>query len=172
MILKIPSLQQKSFMANRGKPWLPKHDMYLIDNADQSNTKLAEFLERSALAIECHRSILAIDLNTKSEKKIDECIARLHADTEKTKRFMAEKNRRERFNEQMNKRFKMPEQSVPFPPPSATSLSDTTDISAAAGCIRENHGDLLIAWANPTFVPIMIKYISGFEAYAAAVRKM
>jgi hypothetical protein len=35
---------------------------------------------------------------------------------------LAEKNRRERFNEQMNKRFKMPEQSVPFPPPSASQL--------------------------------------------------
>ena len=46
---------------------------------------------------------------------------------------------------------------------------DTSAIMAVVESIRINQGSLAEAWTNPDFIPLLIKYHSGFEAFSATL---
>lgn len=149
-------------MANKGKPWLIEHDIFLAENADTPNDELAELLGRSALGIECRRAVLVVDLHKKNpDLSVDECIARFHSDPERTNRYLKKQEVQSDGTAPSSKRLRR------------SNISDEFSlIAAAAECIRSNEGDLLHSWANPEWVPVMIKHHSGFAAYAEAVVKV
>ena len=148
-------------MKNKGKPWLPEHDVYLSENIAESNEQLADELGRSAYAVECRRVSLAVALSEKDPSmSLDQCISHYRADMESTKR---------RLDHEGNV-FVMKKKTKKTKKLSIQGLEKEDTIAQVAECIRLNEGDMSAAWANTGFVSAMIRNHSGFEAYAAFVR--
>ena len=151
------------FMANKGKPWLPKHDLYLADNIDQSNVIIAEVLERSPFAVECRRSTLSVALiKSNTELTVDECIARFRADSERVNCFLKRHEREE--SERKTKKSRSSGKPLSF------DSAEYALVSEASACIFAHGGSTSEVWADPSFVPVMIKYYNGLNAYSSAVR--
>ena len=158
-------------MANMGKPWLPGHDSFLVENVERSNEELASLLGRSVVAIHCRRALLSVAFSKRNPSiTIDECIARFMADTDRVHRLLGQKS----HGSDTSKHTKT---SIPGeadgPVPKKIKLSGNTEdnvIQAAADCIRRDGGNMANAWSTSEFVAVMIKHHSGFEAYSSAVR--
>jgi hypothetical protein len=164
-------------MSNHGKPWLPEHDELLMHNIEKSNKELAEMLGRSAWAVECHRVNLAMALcRSDSTVSLDESIARFKADTELVQQCVEKKTIREQKRARTSRLVSPDADAVTAVIREQRKAAktfkvspDTSDIMAVAECIRNNQGSLAEAWANPDFVPILIKYHGGFQAFSASL---
>ena len=159
-------------MSNRGKTWLPEHNELLVHNIEKTNAEIAVMLGRGAWAVECHRVTLAIELRREdSTLSVEACIARFKADAElvhhRMEKNTARARKRSRTCVDEDSMAIVREQVAVGKTLSVTS--DTAAIAAVAECIRINQGSLAEAWANPDFVPILIKHHSGFEAFSASL---
>jgi hypothetical protein len=164
-------------MSNKGKPWLPEHDELLMQNIEKSNEDLADLLGRSAWAVECHRVTLAMGLcRGDSAMSLDECIARFKADSDLVQHCVEKKTIREQKRARTSRLVSPDADAVAAvireQRKAAKTFNvspDTSDIMAVAESIRNNQGSLAEAWANPDFVPILIKYHGGFQAFSASL---
>jgi hypothetical protein len=164
-------------MSNHGKSWLPEHDRLLMQNIETSNEKLADLLGRSEWAVECRRVTLAMALcSGDSTMSLDECIARFNADADLVQRCVEKKNIREQKRAKTSRLVSPDSDAITAvvqkqrkAAKTFTVSPDTSAIIAVAESIRINQGSLAEAWANPDFVPILIQYHSGFQAFSASL---
>lgn len=164
-------------MSNKGKPWLPEHDDLLIQHIDKSNEELADLLGRSAWAVECHRVTLAMALcHGDSTVSLEEGITRFKADADLVQRCVEMKTIREQKRAKTSRLVSPDVDAVTTVvrekwkhAKTFTVSPDTAAIMAVVESIRINQGSLAEAWANPEFVPILIQYHSGFQAFSATL---
>jgi hypothetical protein len=146
----------------------------LATNIVKSNDEVAEMIgTRSVLAIECRRALLAnashkMDPST----SVEECSLRYGADADRVKRYLTceidclEKSERKR-------KARPSTTDDPDPPKikrSGTVASEDSVVPAVIDCIQRNGGSMENAWKISEFIPVMIKYHSGFEVYATTIQ--
>ena len=158
-------------MANKGKAWLAKHDEYLEHNVVKYNEDLAETLGRSVLGIECRRAFLAKALHQRDPSiSVEDCISRFGADADRVKRYML---RGSYVSDKSECKRKIGHDVAAGPALQKIKRLDVAEdsvIQAAAHCILRSAGSMDIAWDTPAFIPVMIKYHSGFKEYSSAVQ--
>jgi hypothetical protein len=144
-----------------------------LDNIDRTNTELAEMLGRSAWAVECRRRALEVELKLSNPSMtLDECIAQFKADPHSGKR------QTDSSSSSVRKRVRLLRPDMVSSGASAatsvvgsiqTVSSDIHIITDVAENIRLNQGSMAEAWTNPDFVPPLIKYYDGFNAFSATL---
>jgi hypothetical protein len=125
------------------------------------NEDLAETLGRSVLGIECRRAFLAKALHQRDPSiSFEDCISRFGADADRVKRYTGCKR-------------KIGHDVAAGPALQkikCLEVAEDSVIQAAADCILRSAGSMGIAWDTPAFIPVMIKYHSGFKEYSLAVQ--
>jgi hypothetical protein len=185
-------------MANHGKLWSIDDDQKLLANPEMPDYWFAQGMGRSAHAIRCRRTHLAVKLHRQSPANpLHECVALLGGDLEEAKKHLDEWRAKEQsFASFLDSRKRKAEpveprsaegawhkpadpeglgpgwRKGPSPPDGAPwpSKADREQIALVCASIREEDGRLGTLWKDPALAPCLVQHYQGFEAYARVVQ--
>jgi hypothetical protein len=172
---------------NRGKLWSIDDDQKLMEAPHFPNTYFSQLMGRSENAIKFRRSHLAAKIHQNDpETPLQECVCLMGGDMDQAETILdqwAEKNASfTSFLDSSRKRKSPAQQQPPSAPPVPVEAGinfggifvndDDTDTRIKTICksIRDEGGNLASVFNDPHFLPSLIQYYPGFEAYARIVQ--
>ena len=175
---------------NRGKLWSIDDDQKLMEAPHFPNTYFSQLMGRSENAIKFRRSHLAAKIHQNDpETPLQECVCLMGGDMDQAETILdqwAEKNAS--FTSFLDSSRKRKSPPPPYIPAAATTTTNTaapetpplpnwddsspndTRIKTICKSIRDEGGNLASVFNEPHFLPSLIQYYPGFEAYARIVQ--
>jgi hypothetical protein len=171
-------------MDNRGKFWSIDDDQKLMESPQMPNVYFSQTMGRTENAIKCRRNHLAAKMHQNdTDTPLEEYVRLMNADFAQTSVLLIEwGEKRANLNTflETNRKRKAKEVQAPaqeqrasrfFQPKSSwePSVNDHC-IDVICKSIREEGGNLASLFNDPQFVPTLIQYYPGFEAYARIIQ--
>ena len=178
-------------MDNRGKLWSIDDDQKLMECPHFPNTYFCQLMGRSENAIKFRRSHLAAKMHQNDpDTPLHECVCLMGGDLEQAETIIdqwAEKRASFASFLDTNRKRKSPLLQTPSvappPPPPETGhmgpfgeptswnhADKETRIQTICKSIRDEGGNLASVFNDPHFLPSLVQYYPGFEAYARIVQ--
>ena len=185
-----PRPDSSSSSDNRGKLWSIDDDQKLMEAPHFPNTYFSQLMGRSENAIKFRRSHLAAKIHQNDpETPLRECVCLMGGDMDQAETILdqwAEKNASfTSFLDSSRKRKSSPSPYTPAMaaiPTTTTAAPETlpspywddsptdTRIKTICKSIRDEGGNIASVFNDPHFLPSLIQYYPGFEAYARIVQ--
>ena len=175
-------------MDNRGKIWSIDHDQMLMESPQMTNAYFAMSMGRTENAIKCRRNHLAAKMHQNDPATpLEEYVGLMNADFPQTSALLIEWGEKKASlasfidTNRKRKASATRDHTSPYfqhavsgnaPYPSGQWDPSLTDKCIAVICksIREEGGNLASLFNDPQFVPLLVQYYPGFEAYARIVQ--
>jgi len=166
---------------NHGKKWTTSEDEHIIDKPSLPDFHFAGILRRSEQAVQSRRAVLAAKMHKSSGLSIQECAAKLYADTGRTTVVVnneAKRTMQKTAVKQYDNTKILTPQKPTTPKPTTARTSPTphgprphppTAIAAICSHIKRTKGDMDGVWAQDTLVPTLVLFHAGFLAYASFI---
>ena len=174
---------------NRGKLWSTDDDQKLMEAPHFPNSYFSQLMGRSDNAIKFRRSHLAAKMHQNDpETPLRECVCLMGGDLEQAETILdqwAEKRASFTSFLDTNRKRKSPLPPIPsvpaappvtvsshyfHPPPHWDDTPVDARIKTICKSIRDEGGNLARVFNDPHFLPSLIQYYPGFEAYARIVQ--
>jgi len=170
-------------MDNRGKLWTIDDDQKLMEQPDLPNSHFVATMGRTDNAIRCRRCHLAAKMHQNDpQTSLEEFVVLMRADFAQASALLDEWNQKRSSikNSIDNHRKRKLTVGSAFAGaaagggglavPPVTRPTDAERITLLCKRIADEGGNLTSLWHAQEYLPTLVQYYSGFEAYARVVR--